>query len=180
MDAHNLGRQLVWARRSRNVMMIFVAIGLAANLMLAVKVFNQSNQVVLVPSMVAGGMVARGTVDRSYIEALAKDAVYSLYNMTPANLHYQRQAIETLASVNDRIPLLTLFDETATDIRERKISTIFVIERIEKSPDGLEVRVIGKLRTFVEEFFSGEETRTIVVRFRPEAGSVRVSSIGRV
>ena len=45
----------------------------------------------LVPSRVSDGMVAVGAVDARFVEALALDAVYAFYNVSPETASYGRR-----------------------------------------------------------------------------------------
>ena len=62
--------------------------------------------VVLVPSTVTDGMVAYGGVDTRYIEAIAKDTVYTLYNVAPGGTDYAEQVIARVATAASRQPIL--------------------------------------------------------------------------
>ncbi len=180
MDFPNLERALKATRTQRNFGFGLAAFLLATNGLLSIGIYSQSNQTVLVPTTIRDGMVARGAVDKRYIEALALDAIYGIYNASPANLPYGRAVIERLASVKERADLLRHYDEVATDIREREISTAFYPQKIEHNLDRLEVVVEGDLQTFLNTVMVSTEPRRILLRFVAEAGSVRLSGVNRL
>ena len=167
-------------KRQRDAAMVLFVVLLAVNAGLATRLFTQTNQVILVPTNISDGMVARGAFDQRYIEALALDAVYGLYNASPQSLAYGRDVIERLASVQQRGPLLAQYDEVATDMRERNISTVFLPATIEHNVPGLEVIVQGHLQTFVDTVLVETEERRIMMKFVAEAGSVRLSGIHKL
>ncbi|WP_299155026.1 TraE/TraK family type IV conjugative transfer system protein [uncultured Tateyamaria sp.] len=168
------------ARRASVVLGMVALVLIVTNALLVAKMYSQSNQVVLVPTTVTDGMVARGTVDKGYIEAVALDAVYAMYNSTPNTLAYGRNVLERLSGPAERNDILLAYDRIAEDITQRKISTVFFARRIEHNFDRYEVVVEGDLATYLETTQVTRERRRILVRFRPQAGSVRVSGIGRL
>lgn len=180
MDFQTLQKRFRAAKAARTTFMVLAVLMLALNVMLTVRIFNTSNQVVLVPTSITDGMVARGAVDKRFVEALALDAVYGLYNASPANLNYGRQIIERVASVGSRNGLLKHYDEIAGDIRERDISTVFLPRQIEHNFDKLEVIVEGELQTFLNTVRVSSEPRRILLGFVVEAGSVRLAKINRL
>lgn len=180
MNFQALQRSVRHARMARNILAGTTALLFGINGLLAFEIYSQSNQVILVPTNVSDGMIARGAVDKRYLEALALDAVYGLYNANPQNLDYGRTVIARLAAVADRNALLRHYDSVATDIRERKISTVFFARRIEHNFDRLEVIVEGDMQTFLNTVLVGSEPRRIKLSFVVEAGSTRLSRISKL
>ncbi len=180
MNFQAVQKQLRHARAARNLGFGLVVLLGFLNVALVYKVYSQSNQVILIPTSVSDGMVARGAVDKRYVEALALDAVYGLYNASPSNLRYGRTVIERLAAVASRSELLRLYDEVATDIQERDISTVFFPKQIEHNLDAKTVVVAGTLQTYLNTVLISEEPRRILLNFVTEAGSVRLSRISRL
>jgi conjugal transfer pilus assembly protein TraE len=131
MEFAALDRSVRTARRGRNLAVVLLVTMIGANALLGLRLLNQSNQVVLIPTQVSDGMVARGAVDKRYVEALALDAVYAMYNATPETLDYGRQVLDRLSSLRERSAILDQYDRIATDMRERKISTVFFPEKLE-------------------------------------------------
>jgi len=180
MNFQTVQKQLRTARVGRNLGLGLVAALGLMNAGLTYTIFSQSNQVILIPTNVSDGMVARGAVDKRYVEALALDAVYGLYNASPANLEYGRSVIERLAAVADRSTLLRHYDEVSTDIRERDISTVFYPGTIEHTNNSLTVVIEGQLQTFLNTVLVNIEPRRMMLNFVTEAGSVRLSRISRL
>lgn len=180
MNFRNMDKTLKRSRRALLTVGV-VACGLAtANVLLAAKMYSQSNQVVLVPTTVSDGMVARGAVDKGYVEALALDAVYAMYNSSPRSLHYGRSVLERLSDPAERAAILATYDRIGRDITERKISTVFFPRKIEHNFADYEVLVEGDLATYLETTQVTREARRILIRFKPQAGSVRLAAIGKI
>lgn len=167
-------------RLQRNVAFVLFGVMLLSNVLIGAKFLSQTNQVVLVPTNVSDGMVARGAADKRYIEALALDAVYAMYNASPGNLDYGRHVIERISSVGERNTLLRHYDEIGTDIRERDIATVFFPRQIEHNPESLDVIVDGVLQTYLNTVQIAAEPRRLLLTFVSEAGSVRLSRISRL
>ena len=180
MDPKEFGRQLRAARRGRNFVALFAGALVVANTALALNILRETNQVVLVPSRISDGMVARGVIDHRYVEAITLDAVYGMYNVHKDTLEYGRAIIARVSSSSQRADLLEQYDRIAEDITIRKISTVFYPRKLTVVPDGLSVSVAGQLATFLETTRTSIEERTIVVGFEREGASVRVNAISVV
>lgn len=60
MDFATLSRRMKGAQRARNVVTLMLGVSIAANLLLTWRISQENTQVVLIPSRVSDGMVARG------------------------------------------------------------------------------------------------------------------------
>lgn len=170
--------------RASNIRNIALGTGfvfmIVANGLLATKIYTTSNQVILVPTVVKDGMVARGARDKGYLEALAKDAVYGIYNSSPEDAQYGRTVISRVASVANREILLRQYDEITKDIRERDISSYFETSRLTHNLAANEIVVEGILHTFLSGHKVDAVRRKILVSFVMEAGSARISKISNL
>lgn len=180
MDFQNLQKQVRNARFGRNALAVVSASLFVMNGLLAVTIYRSTNQVILIPTSISDGMVARGAQDKRYIEALALDTIYGLYNSSPNNLRYGREVIERVASVSHRVELLKKYDAVSQDIKARDISTVFFPRQIVHQIDNLEVIVEGDLQTFLNTVQVNTERRKILLTFVVEAGSVRLSQISKL
>jgi len=177
MDFARLNTQLRNARLQRNVVVAVLIFMLVINAMLVSTLSRTTRTTVLIPSRISDGMVAAGAVDQRYVEGLALDAVYSIYNASPETTGNGRQVVERLASVRDRARLLQQYDDVSNDLKERRISTRFERNRMEFDPSSLTMRVTGRLTTYVETEVVNVDERVVVLRFVEEAASVRLSAM---
>lgn len=177
MEFAALDRSLRTARRSRNIFALFTSVLLAIVLMLAVTLTKTTRTTVLVPTTISDGMVASGTVDMRYVEALALDAVYAFYNTSPNTTDRAREVVERLSSTRDRAALLEAFDKIASDIRARKITTVFFVSRLETNLDGMRIEVVGSLRTFIETKLITSKPVRVRVSLVREASSARLAAM---
>lgn len=180
MDFQTMQKRLKSANIRGIVLFCGMAVAMGANALLAMKIYSTSNQVVLVPTSITDGMVARGAIDKRFVEAVALDAVFGLYNSSPSTLTRGRTVIERTAAVRNRAELLKLYDEVAEDIRQREISTVFNPLQIEHNLEKLEVTIKGELDTYLSNVKVATERRNILLTFVIEAGSVRLSKVNRI
>lgn len=177
MTPSNVSREITQARWMRNILFVLLVLSVTSNAALSVHMARQTNQVVLVPSVVSDGMVARGKIDVSYLEQLAKDVVSSLYQVTPSTLGEGRSVLERVASSGQRADILKQYDETAQDIKDRGLSTVWRHEKLSTDFDNLTVDITGQFETYVGTSFASEQKLTIRVRFGREGASARVIGI---
>lgn len=180
MDFQTMQRQLRAAKLGRSMLLTLAVVMLLLNSLLTVKLYSSSNQVILIPTSIRDGMVARGGVDVAYLEALALDVVYGFYNASASTQAYGRARIERMASIKDQAALLARYDEVAKDYLSRKISTTFEVQIIERNLETLEIKITGLFTTYLDTVRSNSEPRSILLTFVPEAGSVRLSKINLV
>lgn len=177
MEFAQVNKQLRNARLQRNSVFFFLVVMIFVNIALVSTISRTTRTTVLIPSRVSDGMVAAGAMDQRYVEGLALDAVYSIYNTSPETTASGRQVVERLASVRDRAKLLQEYDEVAKDITERRISTRFERYRIEFDTNTLIMRVTGRLTTYVETEVVNVAERVVILRFVEEASSVRLAAM---
>lgn len=167
-------------RRQRNFFGMLTVALVVSNVFLVGSYTQVQRTTVLVPSRVSDGMVAVGAIDSRFVEALALDATYAFYNVSPQTASYGRKVVERLSSLRDRPQLLDAFDSVADDIRERRITTTFYPERIDHDLDKLKVTITGNLATFIETKLVTRERRVVEIDFVEEAASVRLASMSVV
>ncbi|MEM9128305.1 MAG: TraE/TraK family type IV conjugative transfer system protein, partial [Pseudomonadota bacterium] len=150
MNYEQMNRTIVRLRRGLGILGLGALLMLTVNVLLAGKLYSQSNQVVLIPSTIKDGMVARGAVDKAYVEALAMDAVYAMYNTSPETVRYGRTSLERMTGPAERPAILDKYDRITDDAIERKISTVFFPRKMEMNFGTYEVVVEGDLATYLE------------------------------
>lgn len=177
MHIDALTKKLRAAQMARNLLLIGIGLSLTVNVLLSIRLSAESTQVVLVPTRVADGIVARGGVDVRHMESIALDAVYAMYNISPATVRYGRDVIERVSSAQQRASLLEQYDDVAEDIRQRRISTVFRPVKVTHDLGRLQVTVEGRLSTYLNTVEVSDVPRKIVLTFSEEAASVRLSQM---
>ncbi|MEP2780809.1 MAG: TraE/TraK family type IV conjugative transfer system protein [Pseudoruegeria sp.] len=177
MEFSALNRNLKTARRTRNILALVSFSLLCVTLLLSLTLARTTRTTVLVPTRISDGMVASGNVDPRYVEGLALDAVYAFYNTSPETTERSRTTVERLASTRHRAKLLEAFDEIANDIRERDISTVFFVQKIQTNIRDLEITVVGNLKTFINTTEIHTRRASVKVALTREASSARLASM---
>ncbi|PTE20586.1 hypothetical protein C5F48_16785 [Cereibacter changlensis JA139] len=177
MTFDTLKKKLYGAQRARNVLAVLLAVAIFGNVLQSWKISQESTQVVLIPSRVSDGMVARGAADIRYLEAVTLDAVYAMYTISPNTVSYGRNVIERVAAAQDRAHLLDLYDDIAEDIRLRRISTVFRPEKFEHNLERLQVAVTGTLATYLDTTEVSTGPRKILLTYVEEGSSIRLSRV---
>jgi len=147
------------AIKQRNIALIVSGILLMSNLFLSVFVISADKEIVLVPNSIDQEVsVKNGKMSNSYLEALSRDVVHLMLDVTPSNIEYAAKSILKMTHPEFYGPLKIALNERAKDIINRKISTFFSGQSIIVGDDKASVVVIGKLSTFLgKEEVSVEE-----------------------
>lgn len=177
MNFDTLSRKMKAAQMARNVLAVLLSVSVTGNALQSWRIAQENTQVVIIPSRVSDGMVARGAADIRYIEAVALDAVYAMYTVSPQTLSYGRTVIERVSAAADRARLLEQYDSVADDIRLRRISTVYRPEKIEHNLERLQVAVVGSLATYLDTTEITTAPRRILLTFVEEGASIRLSRV---
>lgn len=177
MHIDALTKKLRAAQMARNLILVGFAASLGVNVLLSIRLSAENTQVVLVPTRVGDGIIARGGIDVRHMEAIALDAVYAMYNISPNTVRYGRDVIERVSAVQQRARLLDQYDDVADDIRQRRISTVFRPVKLTHDLGRLQVHVEGMLATYLNTVEVSEVPRVITLSFTEEAASVRLSQM---
>ena len=165
------------AQRQRNLLVLCVLLLIISTCALSLRVASGFNQTVLLPTRLGDGMVAKGAVDRAYIEALALDTAQAMFTIHGTSLEYDRLTMERVAHPSNRARLLEEFDAQAEVIKERKISTVLDSNRLTTDLSELRVVIDGFLTTYLDKTQIERAPKQVIVGFERQAGSVRVSHI---
>lgn len=180
MDGSVSLRELRGARNVRNAMALIAFVMTAAVVLLVAELRSRQHVTVLVPTIVQEGMIANGRIEARYMEGLARDALYSLLNVTPDTTDYSRNMLGRLAAPAARPEILNLWEDVMEEVRKRDISTVFYPSTLESSVKDLSVTVDGELVTYLGFSKVGNEPRRYRIEFVEYQGSIRVARIAEL
>lgn len=180
MNPARLERQYRSAQLQRNALMGVLIATLAIIFMQSVAMSRQKQSVVLIPSRVTDGMVALGAFDTRYIESIAMDTIYALFNVSQGTNDYSRTVLQRVTAADQLEEVLRVWETSVQDYDRRKISTTFLPHSIKYELEQDRVLVTGDLRTFIGNVMVSNTTKVTAVYFTREAGSYRVSGIQEV
>lgn len=180
MNPIELTKQHRSVQLQRNTLLALFAATLCIIFMQSVAMSRQKQSVVLIPSRVSDGMVAVGALDTRYIEAIALDTIYALFNVSQGTTDYSRIVLQRVTSADQRQAVMRIWETSIQDYQRRNISTTFLPLSIEYQLNLDRVLVRGDLRTFIGNTMVSNDAKTTAVYFTQEAGSYRVSGIQEI
>jgi type IV conjugative transfer system protein TraE len=154
--------------KQRNLAVIACAVLLISNLFLSSAVIFGDKETVLVPnSLNQEASIINGKMSPAYVEALTRDVVNLMLNITPANVEYATKSILKITHPKFYGHLKTALNDRSKDVINRRISVYFSPQSITPTQDQNGVFVVGKLSTYLgkEEVSSEEKTYSITYVF---------------
>ncbi|MFC1659303.1 TraE/TraK family type IV conjugative transfer system protein [Pseudomonadota bacterium] len=138
------------------------------NILLTIKVFNQDNLVVLVPNSMGTVYntnnnqesnnkyntfsISTTKVSNEYLEAITRDVITTLLNITPNNIQYAANSILNMVHPSSYGEIKSYLYQVMEDIQKRKITTVFfpiTIQTSNKDTGNLKSIVEGDLVTYL-------------------------------
>ncbi len=154
--------------KQRNLAFATAAILLVANLFLSASLLFSNKEVVLVPnSLDKESSISNGKMSPAYLEAITRDVVNLLLNVTPASTEYSSKAIVKITHPAFYGQLKKDLTERNKDVLNRRISTFFSPQSmiVNSGYDG--AVITGKLSTYLgkEEVLTEEKTYSVTYAF---------------
>ncbi len=152
--------------KQRNIAIFIAAILLFINLLLAFVIISTDKEIVLVPNFLEQpSIISKQKASKQYTEALTRDIVNLMLNVTPENTDYIEKNILQITHPKFYGQLKVALNARSKDIISRRISTYFLPKTMTVEEKG--VYVIGNLATFLgkEEVSSEEKTYFIEYSF---------------
>lgn len=145
--------------KQRNWAIIAAMSLLISNLFLSTAVLFHDKEIILVPnSLDQDTSIINGKMSPAYLEALTRDVVNLMLNVTPANVEYSTKSILKIAHPKFYGELKTSLQSRSQDVMNRRISVFFSPQSISVGDDRSSVIVMGKLSTYLgKEEVSMEE-----------------------
>lgn len=168
MEKEDLVAQANQILKQRNLSLATGAVLLVANLFLSATLLFSDKEVVLVPnSLDKESSVSNGRMSPAYLEAITRDVVNLMLNVTPASTEYSSKAIVKITHPAFYGQLKKDLNERNKDVVNRRISTFF-------SPQSMMINdrydgaiITGKLSTYLgkEEVLTEEKTYSVTYAF---------------
>ena len=154
--------------KQRNLAIIAGVVLLISNLFLSSAVIFGDKEMVLVPnSLNQEASIINGKMSPAYVEALTRDVINLMLNITPANVEYATKSILKITHPKFYGQLKTALNDRSKDVINRRISVYFSPQSITPTEDQKGVFVVGKLSTYLgkEEVSSEDKTYSITYAF---------------
>ena len=134
----------------RNFLAIVVLSMLVGNLLLCFAIFFNKKEIVLVPNSISEEIsIKNHKMSAGYLEALTRDVINLILNVSPANLEYNSKAILKVIHPRFYGAMKNELNKRNISVENRRVSTIFFPQAINIQNKKNTVQIEGKLSTYV-------------------------------
>lgn len=168
MEKEGLLAQANQILKQRNLALAIGCVLLVANLFLAAEVLFFGKEVVLVPnSLDKDSSIANGKMSPAYLEAITRDVVNLMLNVTPASAEYSSKAVIKITHPAFYGQLKKDLNERNKDVIGRRISTFFSPQSMVVNETFTGAIITGKLSTYLgkEEVLTEDKIYSITYGF---------------
>ncbi len=154
--------------KQRNAILVVAGIMLLANIFLSASLFLHDKEIVLIPnSLDEKTSIKSSKMSPAYLEAITRDAINLMLNVSPANAEYSAKSILKITHPAFYGQLKKDLNERNKDMTNRRITTLFYPQSmsVNETYDG--AIVVGKLSTYLgkEEVLTEDKTYSITYSF---------------
>jgi len=143
--------------------------------LLTIKVFKQETTVVLVPNFFSTELkLSNKKVSDGYLEAMSRDVILTILNITPDNISYAQDSILTLIHSSSYGKIKEQFEVLKQDIKKRKVSTVFYPTQIITNSSNLTAEIEGELRTLLGKKEVNRKKTSYHIGYNYSAGKLTV------
>lgn len=168
MEKEGLLAQANQILKQRNLALAIGGVLLVANLFLAAEALFFGKEVVLVPnSLDKDSSIANGKMSPAYLEAITRDVVNLMLNVTPASAEYSSKAVIKITHPAFYGQLKKDLNERNKDVIGRRISTFFSPQSMVVNETFTGAIITGKLSTYLgkEEVLTEDKIYSITYGF---------------
>jgi hypothetical protein len=168
MEKEGLLAQANQILKQRNLALAIGCVLLVANLFLAAAVLFSDKEVVLVPnSLDKDSSITNGKMSPAYLEAITRDVVNLMLNVTPASAEYSSKAVIKITHPAFYGQLKKDLNERNKDVIGRRISTFFSPQSMVVNETFTGAIITGKLSTYLgkEEVLTEDKMYSITYGF---------------
>lgn len=154
--------------KQRNLALAIGGVLLVANLFLSAAVLFSDKEVVLVPnSLDKDSAITNGKMSSAYLEAITRDVVNLMLNVTPASAEYSSKAVIKITHPTFYGQLKKDLNERNKDVIGRRISTFFSPQSMVVNETFTGAIITGKLSTYLgkEEVLTEDKMYSITYGF---------------
>ena len=165
----------------RNILSLLCVILLLIVFLLVICLTKKDTNVILVPSNLDDKIsVSSSKPHNDYLEAITRDIVNTILNLTPNNVDYAERVILGYSNGRSYGVLKNQFSEIKNDVISRKISTAFY--PISMYPDNKKLTVIveGILYNYLGQKEVSKATKQYEIKYEYKTGKLSIVSFKEI
>ena len=168
-------------RLKRNLILPLVAVILASNLLLAIRLYNNQQMIILVPTIDRQLKVGTNFVSKEYLKLRAEQIIYLLFSMKSENLDQVRHELLKQVDNSAHREFKEQLEKLGNDIKARGYYYSFTdIQGWEIDEAGLTVQVSGYLETYLSGRQVDRQLKKYKLTFYNKAGLVNLNSFEEI
>ncbi len=153
--------------KQRNLSIIIAISLLISNLAMSFLLLFSSQEVVLVPnSLKDRAVISKNYASKQYIEAVTRDVVGLVLNITPTNTEYVEKEILKITHPIFYGKLKSALLQRSKDVTDRKISNYFFPKSMQVNEN--KVYVSGNLKTFLGKKMMSSDEKKYFIEYKIE------------
>lgn len=161
----------------RNTTFAIAILLIITNFILSIALIRKDQKVILVPFGLNDKVtLSNNRPHNSYLEAISRDIIYTVLNLTPNNVDYAEKTILSFAHGSSYGKLKNQMEELKRNIVSRKFSTVFYPIAIYPDSSTLTVVIEGILYTYFGQKEVSREEKKYEIKYNYTAG--RLSIVG--
>lgn len=165
----------------RNILLLLCVILLLIVFLLAVCVTKKDTNVVLIPSNLDNKIsISSGKPHNDYLEAITRDVINTLLNLTPNNVDYAEKVVLSYSNGKSYGILKNQFNEIKNDVISKKISTTFYPISIYPDNKKLTVLVEGILYNYLGQKEVSKATKQYEIKYEYKTGRLTILSFKEI
>ena len=162
-------------RLKRNLILALIAAILISNILLTIRLYNDQQVIILVPTIDRELKVGSNFVSKDYLKLRAEQIIYLLFSMKSENLDQARNELLKQVDNGNHIEFKNQLEKLGEDIKARGYYYHFTdIKEWQVDEIGLIVNVSGYLETYLSGRQVDRQLKKYKLTFCKKAGLVKL------
>jgi len=134
----------------RNILFFVLIVLFTIIFFLSIKIYNTETTVILVPNSFNSRLrISNKKISDDYLEAISRDIITIMLNITPDNIQYAEDNILSLIHPSFYGGIKEQFNQLRLNIKKRKLSMVFYPSQIIINSSNLTSTIKGELRSYI-------------------------------
>lgn len=165
----------------RNLAIIVASILLIITLCLSICLMFKDTNTILVPFEIKDQLSLSGKKPQnSYLEAISRDIINTMLNLTPNNVEYVEKTILSYADGSSYGKLKNQLEKLRENVVSKKFSTIFYINSIYPNNINMSVVVDGILSTYFGQKEVSRDKKSYEIKYSYKTGRLYIVGFSEI